>query len=390
MLSRRTLLAAALQTPGMDKVDVFRAGDDGYTAYRIPGIIVTSKGSLIAYAEARKKSFRDWGAIDIAVRRSTDGGSTWSKTSFPGRVDVQLAQNPVNVREKIAEPGDITYNNAVGIASRDGSVHMVYCVEYMRAFYIRSGDDGLTWSRPIEITTAFESFRKVIDWKVLAAGPGHGIQTRRGRLIVPVWLSLGEGSNAHGGGTSSSVIYSDDQGRTWRGGDIAFPQGAGERLGGEPITVELPDGRVMINARNSGKANRRIVSISKDGAHQWSKPYFDPALLEPLCMGSLARHPKGILFSNPNNLERSDGPAEPGGRRDRKNVSVQLSRDGGKTWPVRRSIEPGWSGYSDLAVGPDSRIYCFYEHGDPAASRFRPVALKVARFDLAWLARSAE
>ncbi|MBM3815081.1 MAG: exo-alpha-sialidase [Acidimicrobiia bacterium] len=390
MLSRRTLLAAALQTPGMDKIDVFQAGDDGYTAYRIPGIVVTSKGTLIAYAEARKKSFRDWGAIDIAVRRSTDGGSTWSKTSFPGRLDVQLAQNPVNVREKIAEPGDITYNNAVGIASRDGSVHLVYCVEYMRAFYIRSGDDGLTWSRPVEITGAFESFRKVIDWKVLAAGPGHGIQTRRGRLIVPVWLSLGEGSNAHGGGTSSSVIYSDDQGRTWRAGDIAFPQSAGEQLGGEPIAVELPDGRVMINARNSGKANRRIVSISKDGAHQWSKPYFDPALLEPLCMGSLARHPNGILFSNPHNLERSDGPAEPGARRDRKNVSVQLSRDGGKTWPVRRSIEPGWSGYSDLAVGPDGRIYCFYEHGDPAASRFRPVVLKVARFDLAWLTRYAK
>jgi sialidase-1 len=391
MLSRRTLLASAAAAcnaqpaAAMDKIDVFRAGDDGYTAYRIPGVVVTAKGALVAYAEARKKSFRDWGAIDIAVRRSIDGGATWSATAYPGRLGQRLEQNPVNVREKIAEPGDITYNNAVAIASRDGAVHMVYCVEYMRAFYIRSGDDGVTWSRPVEITNAFTAFRKAIDWKVLAAGPGHGIELRGGRLIVPVWISLGEGSNAHGGGTSTSVIYSDDRGRTWRAGDIAAPQSAGEQQGGEPIAVELPDGRVMINSRNSGKANRRLVSISKDGAHQWSKPYFDPALLEPGCMGSLARHPQGILFSNPYNLEKSDGAAEPGARRDRKNVSVQLSRDGGKTWPIRRAVEPGWSGYSDLAVGRDGKIYCFYEHGDPAASNFRPIALKLARFDIAWL-----
>ncbi|MBL8179928.1 MAG: exo-alpha-sialidase [Bryobacterales bacterium] len=394
MITRRTLLvsaagccthSAAAPSPVMDKVDVFRAGDGGYAAYRIPGIVVTAKGTLIAYAEARKKSFRDWGAIDIAVRRSTDGGHSWSKTAFPGRLDGPMQQNPVNVREKIAEPGDITYNNAVAIAGRDATVHMVYCVEYMRAFYIRSSDDGVTWSRPVEITGAFDAFRKAIDWKVLAAGPGHGIQTRRGRLIVPVWLSLGEGSNAHGGGTSSSTIYSDDGGKSWRAGDIAFPQAPGEQQGGEPIVVELPNGSVMLNARNSGTANRRLVSISKDGAHQWSKPYFDKALIEPGCMGSLARHPKGILFSNPYNLEKSDGPAEPGSRRDRKNVSVQLSTDGGKTWPVRRAIEPGWSGYSDLGVGNNGKIYCFYEHGESPAKRFRPVALKVARFDLAWL-----
>lgn len=390
MLSRRTLLASAVAcqaqpSGGMDKVDVFRAGGDGYTAYRIPGLIVTAKGTLIAYAEARKKSFRDWGSIDIAVRRSTDGGSTWSKTAFPARLDIPIEQNPVNRREKIAEPGDITYNNAVAIADRGGSVHMIYCVEYARAFYMRSGDDGVTWSRPVEVTRAFDAFRTTIDWKVLAAGPGHGIQTRQGRLIVPVWLSLGEGTNAHGGATSSSVIYSDDGGRTWRAGDIAFPQAAGQQLGGEPIAVELPDGRVMLNARNSGKENRRLVSISADGAHKWSKPYFDRALIEPGCMGSLARHPKGILFSNPYNLERSDGPAEPGTRRDRKNVSVQFSTDGGKTWPVRRAIEPGWSGYSDLAVDAGGKIYCFYEHGDPDRMNFRPIALKLARFDLSWL-----
>jgi sialidase-1 len=102
-------------------------------------------------------------------------------------------------------------------------------------------------------------------------------------------------------------------------------------------------------------------------------------------MASMERLGKVLLFSNPYNLSRADGKEEPGGSRDRKNVSVQLSRDAGKSWPVRKTIEAGWSGYSDLAVGKDETIYCLYEHGEPQETRFRPIALKLARFNLAWL-----
>ncbi len=379
------LLLAAAAAAELEKHDVFRAGDGGYTAYRIPGVVVTAKGTLIAYAEARKKSYRDWGAIDIAVRRGTDGGRVWSDVRFPAKVDGPLSQNPVNAVLRIAEPGDITYNNPMMIPDRDGTVHFVFCVEYLRAFYMRSTDDGVTWSKPVEITAVFEGFRKAMDWKVLASGPGHGIQTRKGRLIVPVWLALGTGSNGHGG-SISSVIYSDDGGRVWRAGGIAFPNTPGMPSPGETAAVELADGRIMLNARNHGSPNRRLVSVSKDGARGWSKPRYDDALLEPLCMASMARHPKALLFSNPYNLERTGGKAEPGGSRDRKNVAVQASFDSGRTWPVRRSIEPGWSGYSDLAVGPDGAIYCLYEHGEPSEARFRPVVLKLARFDFEWLA----
>jgi sialidase-1 len=384
------LMAAPLfAAPRFDQAPVFESGKGGYTMYRIPGIVVTKKGTLLAYAEARKKSSRDWGHIDIVLRRSTDGGRTWSEPMFPAKVEGPLSQNPVNAANKIAEPGDITYNNPMLIADpKSGMVHFLFCIEYMRAFYMRSTDDGVTFSKPVEITHSFEAFRKEMDWKVLALGPGHGIMLRNGRLLVPVWIALGTGSNGHGEAVAS-VIYSDDKGATWKAGEIAVPNTEEFVSPGETAAVELADGRVMLNTRNGGKANRRIVNVSPNGATQWSKPRFDDALWEPRCMASLVRlSTKGrtrILFSNPYNLDRADGKAEPGASRDRKNVSVQLSYDEGQTWAVRKTIEPGWSGYSDLAVANDGTILLLYERGAPGDTRFRPASLTLARFNLEWL-----
>jgi sialidase-1 len=112
---------------------------------------------------------------------------------------------------KNVDPNDVTYNNPVLIADKDGTVHMLFCLEYERCFYQRSEDDGLTWSKPTEITSAFAAFKKDYDWKVLATGPNHSIQLKNGRLVVPVWLSTGTGGNAHRPSVTAT-IYSDDQG----------------------------------------------------------------------------------------------------------------------------------------------------------------------------------
>jgi sialidase-1 len=285
----------------------------------------------------------------------------------------------------------VTYNNPVAILDRSGAVHFVFCLEYMRAFYVRSDDDGLTWSKPIEITAAFDRFRPEYDWKVLATGPGHGIQLKSGRLLIPVWLSTGTGGHAHRPSVTS-VIYSDDRGKTWNRGEIAIPNTSDFIYPSETAAVELADGSVMLNARSESKQNRRLVTISKDGARGWSPPRFDDALLEPICMASLVRYSTArsggrnrILFSNPYNLERRDGKSVPGMPRDRRNVSVQLSYDEGKTWVVRKTIEPGWSGYSDLAVAHDGTVLLLYERGGADADRFRSDTLTLARFPLAWL-----
>ena len=287
---------------------------------------------------------------------------------------------------KNVDPKAITYNNPVLIAGRDGTVHMLFCLEYMRCFYQRSDDDGLTWSAPKEITPAFEDFKNDYDWKVLATGPNHSIQLKTGRLVVPVWLSTGTGGNAHRPSVTAT-IYSDDQGKTWKAGEIAVPNTDEWINPNETVAVELNDGRVMLNVRSESKAHRRLVTTSPDGAGDWSTPVFDEALNEPICMAGLVSYYVGdenlILFSNPDNLAKEKGKAEPGTSRDRKNLSIKGSRDEGRTWAVNKVLEPGPSMYSDLAVTPSGTILCFYGRGTKPG--FAGSGLTLARFNLEWL-----
>jgi sialidase-1 len=381
--------------PMLEKIPLYEAGQRGYALYRIPGIAVTTRGTVLAYCEARRTGKSDWDTIDILLRRSVDGGKTWSEREIIADVPGPKTKNPVALAQNLASPEDVTYNNPVAIPDRDGTVHFLFCLEYARCFYLRSSDDGVTWTKPVEITSTFERFRPEYAWKVLATGPGHGIQLRTGRLLVPVWLSTGTGGHAHRP-SITAVIYSDDGGQSWNRGEVAVPNTAEWIFPNETVAVELADGRVLLNVRSESTAHRRIVVTSPDGATNWSQPRFDDALLEPICMASLVRdrertgrdqQEKRLLFANPHNLERADGKARAGGSRDRKNLTIKLSLDDGQTWPVQRSLEPGPSAYSDLAVLPDGTILCFYEHGRASASQ-KPASyagLTLARFNLEWL-----
>lgn len=382
--------SAPAAAPFIEKVDLFTAAQDGYALYRIPGIVTTKRGTVLAYCEARKTERGDWGTIDLMLRRSTDGGKTWSERTKFAEVPGPKAKNPVALAQKLATEGEVTYNNPVAIADRDGAVHFLFCLEYARCFYARSDDDGITWSKPVEITATFDKFRPEYDWKVLATGPGHGIQLKTGRLVVPVWLSLGTGGHAHRPSVTS-VIYSDDLGRTWSRGEIAGPNEGEWNIPNETCAVQLADGRVLLNMRSESKANRRLLTSSRDGATGWSRPQFHDQLLEPICMASMVRLSEApaknrLLFSNPDNLARVDGKEAPGKGRDRKNVSVKLSYDESLTWPVSKSVEPGFSGYSDLAVANDGTILLFYERGSTdGANIYKTGRLTVARFNLEWL-----
>ncbi len=379
--------------PFIEKQDLFIVGDNpAYSLYHIPGVVVTAKGTVLTWCEARKRAagVSDWDDIRILLRRSTDDGKTWSAAKNIANVEGPKTKNPFALKMKNVDPNDVTYNNPVLIADKDGTVHMLFCLEYERVFYQRSDDDGLTFSTPIEITAAFDAFKKDYDRKVLATGPNHSIQLKTGRLVVPVWLSTGTGGNAHRPSVTAT-IYSDDQGKTWHAGDIAVPCTDEWINPNEAVAIELNDGRVMLNVRSESKAHRRLITISPDGATQWSTPKFDDALLEPICMGGIVRyHHDGqslILFSNPHNLDVTKGEPEPGKSRTRKNVSVKLSRDEAQTWPVSKSIEPGPSMYSDLAVTHSGTILCFYgRSGDgKGTAAFAGGRLTLARFNLEWL-----
>jgi len=232
----------------------------------------------------------------------------------------------------------------------------------------RSDDDGATWTRPIEITSAV----KRPGWTWYATGPGHGIQLTSGRLLVPcdhvVAQTFGPGDPHH-----AHVILSDDGGATWRIGGVA---GAGTN---ECEAAELADGTVYLNARNWARTGRhhRAVALSHDGGETFEPLRWDATLLEPVCQASVIRvaalpiqsHGSVILFSNPASTNR-------------ERLTVRLSDDEGHTWPRQRVLHAGPSAYSDLAVAPDGAVLCLYERGEGHPYE----TLTLARFPMAWLA----
>jgi sialidase-1 len=382
------------QQPVFEKTALFQVRPDGeYATYRIPGIVVTASGGVLAYCEARKNASGDWGAIDILLRRSIDGGQTWSAPMKMNSDDLCVHKNAVTLEQHIALTEGRTYNNPVGIADRQpGIMHFIFCAEYARCFYLLSADDGLSWSQPVDITSAFEELRPEYNWRVIASGPGHGIQLKKGsnagRLLVPVWMSTGTGGHGHRP-SAVSTIYSDDSGATWHGGEIVVMHGAVFINPSETVALELEDGRIMLNIRSEAAFNRRLVTTSADGATGWTTPVMDEGLYEPICFASIQRlsqHPpqtkNRILFSNPDS-KAVHNPSQLWGRRE--NLTVKLSYDEGASWPVSKTVDSGLAGYSDLATTDDGAVICAYEGGGVDGNYFSNTHLSVASFNLAWL-----
>jgi len=325
----------AVAAPLFTQLEVFVSGEDGYHTYRIPALCVTKKGTLLAFCEGRRNSSSDSGDIDLLVKRSFDGGKTWSKAQVVADFGPDTIGNPAPVVERKSgtiwlplsrNPGPTTEKQ---IVNQEGGTRTVWIT--------RSADDGATWAPPEEITAS----TKRPDWTWYATGPGNGIQLRDGRLVIPCDHTIAVTRVMH-----SHVIYSDDRGRSWRLGGSA-----GEKTN-ESAVVELRDGSLMLNMRNYRGQNRRAVAWSRDRGQSWSEPVVDDALIEPVCQASLIRYDKRrLLFSNPADTRRV-------------NMTVRMSLDEGKSWPVARRIHAGPSAYSSLAVLRSGRIGLLYERGD--------------------------
>jgi sialidase-1 len=234
-----------------------RWNEGGYKEYRIPGIIVTEKGTILCCYEARMSDSSDWAKIDIKLARSTDQGKTFSKKII------------------VKGPPDrtITYNNPVLIAHED-SVHLIWHQDYSRAFHQVSFDDGETFSEPADITYAFEEFRSRYDWTVIASGPGHGIVLDNGRIIVPVWLAKGRplvesGRVKEHFPSVVSTIYSDDGGGTWHGGSIISDLDSGN----ETTAVQLSNGNVLLNMRHRGNQDTAESAFHQTAQIILQKPF---------------------------------------------------------------------------------------------------------------------
>ena len=361
------------------QTEVFISGTDGYHTYRIPSLIVSKQGTLLAFCEARKKSKSDTGDIDLLLKRSTDGGATWSKQQIVWDDGENTCGNPCPVVDE--KTGTIflllTRNDG---RDKESAIKMKKGRDTRTVWICRSEDGGRTWTKPVDITKS----TKPPEWGWYATGPGVGIQIKhgplRGRLVIPSDHTYDDpNGNLRGMPVEygAHAIYSDDLGETWKYSTSIRPKV------NECQVVELADGKgtLLMDMRSYFGRSRRTFALSSDGGATWTEPKDNAELIEPVCQASMLRYTwpedggkSRILFSNPADEKK------------RRNMTVRLSYDEGKTWPVKRVLHEQDAAYSSLTALPGGEIGCLYERGQTNASE----KITFARFSLSWLSEGKD
>lgn len=354
------------------EVTVFKSGTDGYKSFRIPAIVKTPNGELLAFAEGRVNGSGDFGNIQIVSKRSTDGGKTWGALQVVASNDTLQTGNaaPVVDRTDPAYPKGrlfLFYNTG------NAPENMVRKGKGLReVWYKTSTDNGLSWSAPVNITLQVHkpkqpqvnsAYNFNDDWRSYANTPGHAIQLAagkyKGRIYIAANHSAGEPQKHYADGRAFGY-YTDDHGKTFKLSDeVSFP-GANENM-----AVELSGNKLMMNIRNQlGNIKQRIVAVSSNGGQTWDTTYFDAHLPDPVCQGSIL------------NLGKSKGKAIIAVCNDadtlhRDNLTLRVSFDEGKTWKQNYVIAKSpegykgdYSAYSDLVAVDQKHIGVLYEKDD--------------------------
>jgi sialidase-1 len=349
------------------------AGQDGVDTYRIPGLVTTNAGTLIAVYDNRYNNSKDLQEdIDIGMSRSTDGGQTWE----PMKVIIDMGEYG-GLPEQLNGAGDpcVLYdriNGTIWVAAlwMSGSApdRMLWWSsqpgmtpqETGQFILVKSTDDGLTWSEPINITGQI----KDPSWQLLLQGPGRGITMSDGTLVFPAQFKADIGVKALDGGPytcHSTIVYSRDGGETWNIGKGAKTNTT------EAQVAELSDGSLMLNMRDDrnrtdkSETNGRAVAITTDMGETWTvHSSSNSALPEPNCMASLiaadvnveGQVKRVLFFSNPDS------------KGERTKMTVKASLDEGVTWPAEHQAElfaPAGYGYSCLTMVDESHVGILYE-----------------------------
>ncbi len=388
-LSDRTKIS--LQIPQSKNIIRFgqvlrAAGQDNCDTYRIPGLITTNSGTLIAVYDNRYNRSKDLQEdIDIGLSRSTDSGISWE----PMKVIIDMGEYGGRP-EELNGTGDpcILYDhntNTIWVAALwmsgsstdlmlwNSSQPGMTPEETGQFLLVKSTDDGVTWSDPINITEQI----KDPSWQFLFQGPGRGITTSDGTLVFPAQFKTDIGEPALDGGQytcHSTLVWSSDGGSTWNIGTGAMSNTT------EAQVVELTEGTLMLNMRDDlnkkekGVTNGRAVAVTKDLGKTWVvHPTSNSALPEPNCMASLISadidlegvKKKVLFFSNPNN------------KNSRSNITIKASFDEGLTWPEKYQLEiyePEGDGYSCLTMVDEKTIGILYEGSKELYFQLIPVS----------------
>lgn len=294
---------------------------EGYPFYRIPGIVALPDGDMLAYYECRRGG--DISAIDVCMRRSSDGGRTFGE------------------RVKITDgKGRNCCNNPV---MTDGGDKLIYlrCENYHRVFVSFSYDGGRSFSAEKEITDQIDRSLPSFFWSVVATGPGHGTRLSDGRIIVPVWFGTNRDDIFAHHPSVTSYIFSDDGGENWAVGRLFYGDDPSESC-----VTELC-GRICFNIRSNHSGRGRLLAFSDDGGDSWTEPGFRADLPDPVCFGGSCSDGKTAYFTNCRD------------RNDRINLTLSTTRDF-VSWNCYGYSCDG--GYSDVCVCGGVPVV-FYECG---------------------------
>ncbi|MCK0191035.1 sialidase family protein [Arenibacter sp. F20364] len=328
---------------------IFEGGQENYNCFRIPAVVKTNSNTLLAFAEGRKNGCSDTGNIDLVMKRSTDGGKTWGKLEVLWQDEGNTCGNPSPVVDRTT--GAIFLLSTWNLGSdHEPDIIAQKSKDTRRVFLMKSSNDGKSWSRPKEITSDV----KLPNWTWYATGPGSGIQILGGKYKDRLVIAC-DHIEAVSKKYYSHTIYSDDHGASWELGGVSPRDQVNECE-----VVELSDHSLMLNMRNYDRnMDSRQLAYSSDGGESWKDMRHHETLVEPICQASTLRF--GVedrvysLFANP-----ADD-------KNRVNMTLRLSKDDGKSWPIEKQIFPGPSAYSDLTPIDGENIGILYEGGRESA-----------------------
>lgn len=322
--------------------------DDDVNSYRIPGIVDTDKGTLISVYDVRYKNSGDLpGNIDVGMNRSTDGGKTWEPMKIIMDMGAPHENNGVGDPSILFDPVTKTIWVAAlwskGNRSIAGSGPGLSEEETGQFALVSSTDDGLTWSKPYSITAQVKN----PVWRLFFPGPGNGIAMADGKIVFPAQY-WDENKMPH-----STLIYSDDHGKSWKAGVGAKSNTTESQL------VETTPGKIMLNMRDNRGKFRSVATTTDMGLSWETHPTSYKTLIDPVCMASLIKarvKVKGkmkevLFFSNPNSSK------------DRKDLTIKVSLDLGETWQdASLLVDDRHSfGYSALTKIDDQTLGLLYE-----------------------------
>jgi len=374
LVSAGVVTSSAAAATGPEFSEVFRSKTEGYGEIRIPSVIVTQAGTVLAFAEGRQRS-SDQAENDLVMKRSLDGGRTWSALRVLQDDGAHSLNNPTAVQERASGRIFLWYQQIPGhLKERSPATATGYeGTNVYRNFILTSDDDGVTWSGPRDVT---RTTKRATRATTLASGPGIGIQLTRGRHAGRLIVPFNEGPYHL---WNNYAVYSDDRGATWRCGEnvpgaFVKDEKAGERSQiNEVQMVELSDGSVRLNSRTFAGAKVRKSAVSRDGGVTWSAVEDVPTLRDPSCNASVLRYSFGdgvsglgrVLFSGPDSMSRSNG-------------TLHVSYDDGLSWPRKRVLCPGGFAYSVLTKLGDGTVGCLFETENYGRMIF-------ARVPMAWI-----